>query len=649
MANTIQIKRSTGTSSPTGLNAGELAWIDNGSGGANGKLFIGDVAAGAAKHIGGRGTGAIGGGAASSLAADDLTAGDAAILLSTSSGNITLDATAGDADIIFKGTDNATDITALTLDMSAAGAATFNNKVVATELDISGNADIDGTMEADAYTVAGATLQVFIEDTVGAMLDGTESGITVGYDSSNNNLDFTVGTLNQDTTGLAGTATALATARNIGGVSFDGTGNIDLPGVNSAGNQATSGLAATATKIASITNSNIVQLTETQTLTNKTLTSPTLTTPALGTPASGNLANCTFPTANVNTDVNVSEANLKTVLAALDSTDTLYIGDAGDDTTVVVRGTLQVDGTTTTINSTTLTVADKVVVVAQGAADDAAADGAGFSVDGADATMLYEATGDQWEFNKEVNCSSGFVGALTGTASLSTLAASATALATARNIGGVSFDGTAAIDLPGVNSAGNQNTTGSAATLTTARAINGTNFDGSAAITITAAGSTLSDTVTVAKGGTGATSLTDGGILLGSGTSAVTAMAVLADGEMIVGDGTTDPVAESGATLRTSIGCGATAGNTSLVTVGTITTGTWAATDVGIAHGGTGASTAAAAATALGVGTGDSPQLTAVNLGHASDTTIARVSAGVVSIEGVNIITANSTIDCGTF
>ena len=54
------------------------------------------------------------------------------------------------------------------------------------------------------------------------------------------------------------------------------------------------------------------------------------------------------------------------------------------------------------------------------------------------------------------------------------------------------------------------------------------------------------------------TSLTNGGVLLGSGTGAITAMSVLADGEMIVGDGTTDPVAESGATLRTSIGVGTT-------------------------------------------------------------------------------------------
>jgi hypothetical protein len=62
--------------------------------------------------------------------------------------------------------------------------------------------------------------------------------------------------------------------------------------------------------------------------------------------------------------------------------------------------------------------------------------------------------------------------------------------------------------------------------------------------------------VGVAYGGTGVSTFTDGGVLLGSGASAITAMAVLTDGQMIVGDGTGDPVAESGATLRTSIGVG---------------------------------------------------------------------------------------------
>ena len=75
-------------------------------------------------------------------------------------------------------------------------------------------------------------------------------------------------------------------------------------------------------------------------------------------------------------------------------------------------------------------------------------------------------------------------------------------------------------------------------------------------VTISAGTITGITDITVADGGTGVSSLTDGGVLLGSGTDAITAMGVLSDGEMIVGDGTTDPVAESGATLRTSIGVG---------------------------------------------------------------------------------------------
>ena len=79
----------------------------------------------------------------------------------------------------------------------------------------------DGTSNIDLSEV--------ISDTVGAMFSSnTESGITVTYQDADNTIDLTVGTLNQDTTGLAGTATALATARTIGGTSFDGTSNIDV-------------------------------------------------------------------------------------------------------------------------------------------------------------------------------------------------------------------------------------------------------------------------------------------------------------------------------------------------------------------------------------------------------------------------------------
>tara|TARA_R110002012_G_scaffold170775_1_gene335342 strand:+ start:9253 stop:10917 length:1665 start_codon:yes stop_codon:yes gene_type:complete len=91
--------------------------------------------------------------------------------------------------------------------------ATFSGEVVAASLDISGNADIDGTLEADAITVDGTALNEFIADTVGAMVgSNTESGITVAYEDGDNTLDFTVGTLNQDTTGTAAIATTVTVA-----------------------------------------------------------------------------------------------------------------------------------------------------------------------------------------------------------------------------------------------------------------------------------------------------------------------------------------------------------------------------------------------------------------------------------------------------
>lgn len=72
----------------------------------------------------------------------------------------------------------------------------------------------------------------------------------VSFDGTANiNLPGVNTTGNQSTTGNAATATKLRTARTIGGVSFDGSANINLPGVNTAGNQNTSGNAATATKL----------------------------------------------------------------------------------------------------------------------------------------------------------------------------------------------------------------------------------------------------------------------------------------------------------------------------------------------------------------------------------------------------------------
>lgn len=114
----------------------------------------------------------------------------------------------------------------------------------------------------------------------------------------------------------------------------------------------------------------------------------------------------------------------------------------------------------------------------------------------------------------------------------------------------------------------------------------------------------LTTDLAVADGGTGASNAADArtnlGLVIGTNVQAydvdLTAIAALAttDGNIIVGDGATW-VAESGATARTS----------------------------------------------LGLGTGNSPQFTAVNIGHASDTQLARVSAGVASIGGSNVLLAS--------
>jgi hypothetical protein len=73
-------------------------------------------------------------------------------------------------------------------------------------------------------------------------------------------------------------------------------------------------------------------------------------------------------------------------------------------------------------------------------------------------------------------------------------------------------------------------------------------------------------------------------------------------------------------------------------------------TDIPVTDGGTGASTAAGAASNLGLGTEDTPQFTGIELGHATDTTLTRTSAGVVSVEGKALgrVIASGTATLGT-
>ena len=83
---------------------------------------------------------------------------------------------------------------------------TLTGELDAGSLDVSGDADIDGTLEADAITIGGVTLAETISDTVGAMVSSnTETGISVSYDDSDNTLDFVLGASQTTITSLLAT------------------------------------------------------------------------------------------------------------------------------------------------------------------------------------------------------------------------------------------------------------------------------------------------------------------------------------------------------------------------------------------------------------------------------------------------------------
>ncbi len=109
--------------------------------------------------------------------------------------------TDGQLDIV---ADTEIQIAATTIDINGAVALngaitgatniTLTGELDAATLDISGDADIDGTLEADAITINGATLAETISDTVGDMVSSnTETGITVTYQDGDNTLDFALG------------------------------------------------------------------------------------------------------------------------------------------------------------------------------------------------------------------------------------------------------------------------------------------------------------------------------------------------------------------------------------------------------------------------------------------------------------------------
>ncbi len=183
----------------------------------------------------------------------------------------------------------------------------------------------------------------------------------------------------------------------------------------------------------------VVGTTNTQTLTNKTLTSPTLTTPDLGVATATSVNGTTIPSSKtlvVTTDkLNVHAATSSSELAGIISdetgtgalvfanTPTLVTPNIGaaTGTSLVLSGDLTVNGTTTTINSTEITVDDKNLTLGSVATPtDAGADGGGLTLKGTtDKTLNWVDATDSWTSSEHLDLASGKVLKVAGTQVLS--------------------------------------------------------------------------------------------------------------------------------------------------------------------------------------------------------------------------------------
>ena len=425
---------------------------------------------------------------------------------------------------------------------------------------------IDGTSVSLGGSITTTNTQLTqeqVEDFVGGMLDGTETGISVSYDDTDGNLDFVVSgvtndmlagsiansklanssvtvnsnavslgsaiTLDTDDVGEGSTNQYHTTERvqDVVGAFVSGSGSTTVTYDDAAGTMVISSTGKTTEEIQDIvgaqvaTNGSHTNITATYNdsdadgaidlaITDATIRGKVSVTDSGG---DGSLAynnstgviTYTGPSASEvrahisgGTGVTVSSGEIAIGQAVATSSNVTF-ADVAATGNLTVTGNLDVNGTTTTLDTTNSTITDRLIELGNGTTGTPAND-MGIVLERGDSDNAF--IGWDESADKFLVGTGSFTGASTGdlTVTTGTLvanlegnvtgavtgnASTATALATARNIGGVSFDGTANINLPGVNTAGNQDTTGNAATATaleTARTIHGVSFDGSANI-----------------------------------------------------------------------------------------------------------------------------------------------------------------------
>ena len=291
--------------------------------------------------------------------------------------------------------------------------ATFDGKVGIKQANPTADLDVNGKAELDELNVSG--LSTFVGDpTVSGTLRATNVDITgIGsfptLDTTNGTINYLTN-INADVSGIGSITTLQATTAAIGtidvttltanslsgdltgGVIGNLTGNADTATtLQTSRDFSVSGDVATASAV-SFNGSSNVDLAVTLSNNFTASTSGTITASGFFTGAEGSAIRVTTDTISGPATLNIDPAGV------------------GDNTgTVVIKGDLQVDGTQTVVNSTAVSIEDKNILLGDGTANDAAADGGGITLESSQGNKTFNWVDltDSWTSSENLDLKTG--------------------------------------------------------------------------------------------------------------------------------------------------------------------------------------------------------------------------------------------------